>query len=40
MRLLLTSSTRFCRYFRIWPYFFCLSITRVVTSTSNCKGFL
>ena len=40
MRLLLTPSTRFCRYFRIWPYLFCLLITRLPASTSSCKGFL
>ena len=40
MRLILTSSSHFCRYSLIWPYFFCLSITRVMTSTFTCKGFL
>ena len=40
MRLLLTSSTRFCWNFRVWPYFFILSIGRLATSTSSCKGFL
>ena len=40
MRLLLTLSTPICRHLRIWPYFFSLSITRVVTPTSNWKCFL
>ena len=40
MRLFFSSSTCVCRYFQIWPHFFYLSNTGVVTLFFTCGNLL